>query len=241
VSYGPRYEVQVEALIEAAPPVFSFVFGVPSSAVLGACRARGIVTIGAATSVAEAQALEAAGVDLIVASGSEAGGHRPSFLARAEDVLCGSFVLTQRLSRAVRTPIITAGGIADRRGVLAAHALGARGVQVGTAFLACEESGAPALHRERLLGAQSRETVLTRAFSGRLARGLRNRWTDLHADGRRPIAPYPVQGWFLAQLRAAALAAGRTDVISLWSGQIAPVLTRRAAAAVFDSLIGAES
>jgi nitronate monooxygenase len=233
----PRYEEQVEALLEARPPVFSFIFGIPSAVVLKACRERGIVTVGTATSVAEARALEAAGVAIIVATGFEAGGHRPSFLARAEDSLMGTFVLTQLVARRVNVPVVSAGGIADARGVRAALALGAQGVQVGTAFLACRESGATEEHRELLFSERAYHTVLTRAFSGRLARSLRNRWTDEIAPKLESIAPYPVQGWFMSQLRAAAVRARRTDVVSLWSSQIAPNLQHRTAADVFASLI----
>lgn len=139
--FQPRYADQIDALLEARPPVFSFVFGIPSAAVLEACRARDIVTIGAATSVAEARALEDAGVSAIVATGFEAGGHRPSFLARAEDSLMGTFALTQLVSQRVKVPVIAAGGVVDGRGVRAAMTLGASGAQLGTAFLACEESG----------------------------------------------------------------------------------------------------
>jgi nitronate monooxygenase len=230
------YEHQVEALLEARPPVFSFVFGVPSKAVLDACRRRGIATIGAATTIAEAQALEAAGVDAIVASGFEAGGHRPSFLAPAEESLFGTFALTQLLAARVRVPVISAGGVADARGVRAALALGAQAAQIGTAFLACAESGASDAHRAELFGERAAHTTLTRAFSGRLARGLRNRWTELHAHGTHPLAPFPLQGWFTGQLRAAALAAGRTDLVSLWSGQIAPNLVHRDAASLLRAL-----
>src|SRR5262245_7324464 len=122
--YYHRFEDQVEALIESAPPAFSFVFGIPAPDILARCRKRGIVTIGAATSIAEAEALEDAGIDLIVATGFDAGGHRPSFLARAEDSLMGTFALTQLVSQRVKTPVIAAGGIADGRGIRAAFALG---------------------------------------------------------------------------------------------------------------------
>lgn len=234
--YAQRYEEQIDALLEARPPVFSFVFGVPSPAVLAACRVRDIATIGAATSIAEAQALEGAGVDVIVATGFEAGGHRPSFLASAEESLMGTFALTQLVSARVRVPVIAAGGIADRRGIAAAHALGAQGVQIGTAFLACRESGTTDAHRALLFSDAAQRTVLTRAFTGRLARGIRNRWTDEIAPRLATIAPFPVQSWFMAQLRGAAVAANRTDIVALWSGQIAPNLHHRSAAALFEAL-----
>ncbi len=230
------YEEQVEALLEAAPPVFSFVFGIPSAKVLAECRRRGIITLGAATSLAEARALDEAGIDLILATGFEAGGHRPSFLARAEDSLMGTFVLTQLVGPRVKAPVIAAGGIADGRGLRAALALGAQAVQIGTAFLACAESGTTAEHREVLFSAQAQHTTLTRAFSGRLARGVRNRWIEEMAPHLNALAPFPVQNWFLSKLRPAAVKAGRTDLVSLWGGQIAPNLQHRTAAALMDAL-----
>lgn len=234
---GHTFDDQIDALLEARPPVFSFVFGIPSPKVLEACRARGIVTIGAATSIREALALEAARVDLIVATGSEAGGHRPSFLDRAEDVLMGTFALTQLVSARVDTGVIAAGGIVDGRGVRAARALGADAVQVGTAFLACEESGAREEHRAMLFSERATETTLTRSFSGRLARGLVNRWTREWRD--RPVAPYPLQGYLAAQLKRALLAREQpaAELSSLWSSQAAPDLRHRRAAAVMDALI----
>jgi nitronate monooxygenase len=237
--YHPSFAQQVEALLEARPPVFSFVFGVPEARILEACRRRGIVTIGNATTIAEAQALDAAGVDLIVATGAEAGGHRPSFLQRAEDSLTGTFALVPMVVDRVGVPVIAAGGIADGRGVRAALALGAHAVQVGTAFLACEESGTHAAHRECLFGAEATRTTLTRSFTGRLARGIRNRWTDEMGQDPARLPPFPVQGWFVGQLRAAAIAAGRVDLVSLWSGQIAPNLKHHRTADLMAELIDA--
>lgn len=235
--YSQRFEEQVDALLEARPPVFSFVYGVPAAPILAECRRRGIVTIGAATSIAEAQALDTAGVDLIVATGFEAGGHRPSFLARAEDSLMGTFALTQLVADRVKAPVISAGGISDARGIRAALTLGAQAGQLGTAFLACEESGATPEHRAALFSDKSHATALTRAFSGRLARGLRNRWSDEMGARAAELLPFPVQGWFLSKLRPAAVKAGRTDLISLWSGQIAPNLRHRTAPELMDALI----
>lgn len=234
VHYHHPFDEQVDALIEAAPPVFSFVFGVPRPAILAECRRRGIVTVGAATSVAEARALDDAGVDAIVATGFEAGGHRPSFLARAEDSLMGTFALVQLVAPRVRAPVIAAGGIVDRRGVDAARVLGAAAAQIGTAFLACRESGATDEHRALLFGEAAFTTVLTRSFSGRLARGLRNRWTDAHRDG--DIAPFPLQSWFTGELKRAAVRAKRTDLVSLWGGQSAPNLSHRSAAELMAAL-----
>lgn len=235
----PDFDEQVEALLEARPPVFSFVFGIPSAVVLAECRRRDIVTVGAATSIAEALALDAAGVDLIVATGAEAGGHRPSFLGSAESSLMGTFSLVQLVSRRVRAPVIAAGGIADARGVRAAFELGAQAVQIGTAFLACEESGTTDAHRALLFTERAQQTTLTRAFTGRLARGLRNRWTDELALRGADLPPFPITSWFVSKLRPAAIAAGRTDLVSLWSGQIAPDLRHYTAVDLMRSLLSA--
>jgi nitronate monooxygenase len=235
--YGQRFEEQIEALLEARPPVFSFVFGIPSPAILAECRRRGIITIGAATSVAEACALEAAGVDALVATGAEAGGHRPTFLGRAEDALIGTFALVQLVSARVTIPVIAAGGIADRRGVDAAFALGAGAAQLGTAFLACAESGASPLHRQLMFSERAAATTLTRAFTGRLARGLVNRMTRELGARTGELAPFPVQGWFVSQLRRAALAKEDPELLAMGCGQIAPTLRHRSAAELFASLI----
>lgn len=234
--YGPRFDEQIEALLAARPPVFSFVFGVPAPSILAECRRLGIVTLGAATSLAEARALEEAGVDALVATGAEAGGHRPTFLGRAEDALMGTFALTQLVAAHVKLPIIAAGGIADRRGIHAALTLGAGAAQLGTAFLACAESGAHPLHKQLLFSERAHATTLTRVFTGRLARGLVNRMTRELGSRLAELPPFPVQSWFVSQLRAAALAAENPELISLWSGQIAPLLRHHTAAELFADL-----
>jgi nitronate monooxygenase len=235
--YGHRFADQVEALLAVAPPVFSFVFGIAPAAVLAECRRREVVTIGAATSIAEARALDEAGVDLVIASGFEAGGHRPTFLGRAEDSLMGTAALTPLVADRVKAPVIAAGGIGDRRGVRAVLALGAQAAQLGTAFLACEESGAPPIHRELLFSDRTRSTVLTRAFSGRLARVMDNRWTRELADRAAELAPFPAQSWFSSQLRRAALSAGDAELLALYSSQVAPNLRHRTASDLFAALI----
>ncbi len=232
----PDYRAQVEALLEARPAVFSFVFGIPDANILAACRSRDILTLGAATTIDEARALEAAGVDAIVASGMEAGGHRPAFLAPAEQGLIGSLALIPQIVDRVAVPVIAAGGIADARGVRAVLALGGQAAQIGTAFLACEESGAHPLHRKLLFDERAPATTLTRAFTGRLARGLGNRWTDAMAARSSELLPYPLQGWWLAHMRAAALAQGRTDLVSLWSGQTAPNLRHKTVGSLMEAL-----
>jgi nitronate monooxygenase len=235
--FGPHYQEQIETLLELRPPVFSFVFGVPGADVLERCRSAGIVTLGAATTVAEAKALEDAGVDMIVASGFEAGGHRISFLREPEECLTGTMALIPQVVDSVKVPVIAAGGIADGRGIGAALKLGAAAAQIGTAFLACEESNASPLHRAKLFSADARRTTLTRAFTGRLARSIHNDFIDALRGKESVLAPYPVQAWLTAQLKSAALAANRADVISLWAGQGAPLLRYHYASELLKFLV----
>jgi nitronate monooxygenase len=160
--YSPtRFEDQARVLLDANVPAFSFICGIPPREILDECRAKSIVTIGTATTLDEAAVLQDAGVNAIVASGFEAGGHRGSFLRSAEDSLTGTFSLVPQIVDIVDVPVIAAGGIGDARGVVAALALGADGVQLGTAFLACEESGASLVHREALLGQAAGHTAWT--------------------------------------------------------------------------------
>jgi nitronate monooxygenase len=213
-----RFEDQARALIDSKVPVFSFVFGIPPREILKECRIKGISIIGTAMTPDEAIALQEAEVDAIVASGFEAGGHRGSFLRPAEDSLMGTLSLVPQVVDAVDVPVIAAGGIADARGVVAALALGAEAIQMGTAFLACEESGASRLHREALRNEPVR-TSLTRAFTGRLARGIRNQLMEELA--KAPILPYPLQGRLVKSLAIPAEAAGRSDLMPMWAGQSA--------------------
>lgn len=231
----PDVGAQLEAVLEAAPAALSVVFGVPDGDLIDRARERGIRIIGTATSVAEAVALAEGGVDAVVATGFEAGGHRVSFLRRAEDSLVGTFALVPQVVDAVDVPVIAAGAIADRRGVAAALALGAAGVQVGTAFLRTRESAATDGHRAAIGAAVETDTVLTRAMSGRLARGIPNRaMRALETVG--VIAPFPAQNWATGVFRAAATARGDADLVSLWAGQAAGLATRDRAAEVFAEL-----
>lgn len=218
VALPPSFDEQIEAALAAEPAVLSFLFGVPPADVVAAAHERGIVVLGTATTVAEARALAAGGVDAIVASGSESAGHRPSFLAPAEDSLVGTLALVPQVADAVDVPVVAAGGIGDRRGVAAAFALGAEAVQVGTAFLATRQSAAPEAHRARIRAAEASDTVLTRAMSGRLARGLRNRAVREIEEGG-VIAPFPLQNALTGVFRRAAAERGDAELLSLWMGQ----------------------
>lgn len=231
----PVVEDQLEAVLDARPAALSVVFGVPDARLVEEARSRGIRIIGTATSVAEAVALADGGADAVVATGLEAGGHRVSFLKRAEDSLVGTLALVPQVADAVDVPVIAAGGIADRRGVAAAFALGASGVQVGTAFLRTRESAATDGHRAAIAAAAETDTVLTRAMSGRLARGIPNRaMRSLETAG--VIAPFPAQNWATGVFRAAATARGDADLVSLWAGQSAGLARHDRAADVFAEL-----
>lgn len=235
--FTPPYAEQIEAVLEARPAVASFVFGIPEPAVLSRCRERGITTFGTVTTVDEAIAMERAGVDVVVASGFEAGGHRISFLRPAEESLIGTLALIPQVVDAVSMPVVAAGGIADGRGIAAALCLGAHAAQIGTAFLACDESNASTVHRQALRSAQARHTALTRAFSGRLARGIRNRFIDEMRQYEASVPAYPVQAWLTAQLKPAAVAQGKAELLPLWSGQSATLARQRKAAELVAGLV----
>ena len=232
-----NFDDQFAALLEVRPAVFSFVFGIPSPEILRVCREKGIITAGGASTVDEAVAMEEAGVDLVVASGFEAGGHRPSFLKPADESLVGTFALVPQIADKVKMPVIAAGGIADGRGVAAALTLGADAVQIGTAFLACDESGVSPLHRQVLFQDDAKYTGLSRAFTGRLARGIYHRFAAEMKKHEAHFARYPAHSWIIAPLRAAALAQGRTDLIALWAGQAAALVRYHKAKELFDALV----
>ena len=238
VPYVPtRFEDQARIVLDARVPVFSFIYGVPPRELLDECRARNMATIGTATTPDEATALEEAGVDIIVASGFEAGGHRGSFLRPAEESLTGTFALVPQVVDRVDVPVVAAGGIGDARGIIAAFALGAEGVQMGTAFLACEESGASEQHRRALLGGRAGKTALTKGFTGRLARGIEN---QLLADLNRPgveILPYPLQRALVRSLAVPAEKAGQPELLPLWAGQSANLSQCTDAATLLHTLV----
>jgi nitronate monooxygenase len=236
--YKPiRFEDQVRVLFDAKVPAFSFVSGIPPREILDEARLQGIVTLGTATTPEEAVALEEAGVGVIVASGFEAGGHRGSFLRSSEDSLTGTMSLVPQVVDAVKVPVVAAGGIADARGIAAVFALGAEGVQMGTAFLACEESGASRGHREAILGGKASRTALTRGFTGRLARGIHNRLLEeLNRPGIE-ILPYPLQRSLMRSLAIPAQKAGREDLLALWAGQSANLTHCKNAGILLQSLI----
>ncbi|RXZ48379.1 NAD(P)H-dependent flavin oxidoreductase [Agromyces binzhouensis] len=232
----PTFEEQWAAVLEVRPAVASFVFGVPPASVVASARERGIRLVGTATTVNEAVALQDGGIDAVVATGLEAGGHRVAFLREPEQGLVGSISLIPQVVDAVEVPVIAAGGIAERRGVAAALALGAAGVQVGTAFLRTRQSATTDAHRDAIVATAAEDTVLTRVMSGRLARGAENRAVrELTAAGGR--APFPMQNWITGRFRAEAVRVGRGDLQSLWMGQSGRLAVRDDAGEVFAELV----
>jgi len=237
-NYRPiRFKDQVRVLFDANVPVLSFIYGIPPTEILDEARKKGIITIGTATTPDEAVALEEAGVDMVVASGFEAGGHRGSFLRSSEDSLTGTMSLVPQTVDLVRIPVIAAGGIADARGIAAAFALGAAGVQMGTVFLACEESGAHPLHREAILMGRAKDTALTRGFTGRLARGIRNELLESLNQPGTEVLPYPLQRALMRNLALPAQKAGKTELLALWAGQSASLARHPSVDGLLSTLI----
>ena len=201
------------------PPVVSFHFGLPTAELLARVRAWGAVVLSSATTVEEARWLEDHGVDAIIAQGLEAGGHRGHFLSDELTRQSGTFTLLPQIVASVKVPVIAAGGIADAAGVAAAMALGAAGVQGGTAYLLCPEATTSAIHRAALKSAAAGHTALTNLFTGRPARGIVNRLMR-EAGPLSPAAPaFPLATAAIAPLRAAAEGCGSGDFSPLWAGQ----------------------
>ena len=217
--FAPDFDAQFEALVAAAPAAASFTFGLVSDERVARLQAAGTFVIGTATNVAEARAWAAAGADGICAQGFEAGGHRGHFLGDLDASLVGTLALVSAVRAAVDLPVIAAGGIMDGRGVAAVLALGASAAQMGTAFLLADEATTPAAWRRAILAAPDDPTRLTRAFSGRYARGVENRFMRLMHGVEAQVPAYPVQNRLTQPLRAAAAQADDPEFMSLWAGQ----------------------
>ncbi|MYL28749.1 nitronate monooxygenase [Halobacillus halophilus] len=230
------FEQQIHVVLEEKVPVVSFTFGLPSGRVMKALKQSGVVTIGTATTVEEAVLNEMKGLDIVVAQGSEAGGHRGSFLQSYDKSMIGLFSLIPQVVDAVKIPVIGAGGIMDGRGFSAALSLGAEGVQMGTAFVTSRESGAHDLHKQMIQTAREDEMTLTNAFSGKPARGIRNNFTR-SLSNHKDILPYPLQNQMTKTIRQASAADRNPEYMSLWAGQ-SPRLSRDGSAEdVIKSLV----
>ncbi|RXZ45322.1 NAD(P)H-dependent flavin oxidoreductase [Crenobacter cavernae] len=210
---------QLDALIAARPAVASFTFGMLDKDQIERLHAAGVTVIGTATHLAEGEAWVAAGADAVCAQGAEAGGHRGTFIGDERDALIGTLPLVSQLAASLPVPVIAAGGLMDGRDIAACLALGAAGAQLGTAFLRCPESGVSALWKTKLAEAGDTATRLTRAFSGRYARGLSNAYMERLAGLEARLPAYPVMNALTGPMRAAAAEQGRADLLSLWAGQ----------------------
>ena len=226
----PDFEEQLAVILEERVAVFSFTFGVPTPDQMETLKQHGIITMGTATHLLEAIVLEESGVDMIIAQGMEAGGHRGTFLGGYDQGLVSTIALLPLSANHIKLPLIAAGGIMDGRGIAAALALGASGVQMGTAFLTCPESGAHPKYKELLHQSTEITTTLTRAFSGKLARGLRNRFTDTLEAVQTELPDYPIQNALTQDIRQAAATQNRPEFMSLWAGQGCPLCQDKPAA-----------
>jgi nitronate monooxygenase len=210
---------QFEAVLQARPAVFSFTFGMPDAYAMTRLKKSGMAALGTATTVEEVYRLVEAGVDGIVAQGAEAGGHRGTFGAAFETSMVPVLDLVAGIVAALPVPVIGSGGLMDGRDITAAMKRGASAVQLGTAFLTCPESGASAAYKRALLDARTDTTVVTRVFSGRPARGLRNAFI-VRLEGKEDvILPYPLQNALTRPMRTAAARKGDSGFLSLWAGQ----------------------
>lgn len=211
---------QIEVVLSEEVPVFSFTFGILPEDMVKQMKEREITLIGTATTVEEAMELEKSGVDLIVAQGWEAGGHRGTFLSSIEESNLGTMALVPQLVDQVQLPVIAAGGIMDARGIAASLHLGAQGVQLGTAFLTCKESGAHRSYKEALLYRKKGEaTEITSVFSGRPARGVKNVFMAEMKDYPGSIPAYPIQHYLTSDIRTAAARQEQIEYMSLWAGE----------------------
>jgi nitronate monooxygenase len=233
----PDFEAQLAVVKEERVPVFSFTFGLLEPGIVSELHDLGIAVLGSATTVEEARLLESTGIDAVVAQGAEAGGHRGTFAGPPERGLIGTLALVPQVVDAVQVPVVAAGGIMDGRGVVAALALGASAVQLGTAFLAAPESGAHPLHKKATLSrAGSDATRLTRAFSGKMARAFSNRLiTEIEKAGA--ILPYPYQASLTGEIRQAALRQERPEFAAMLVGQGAPLAVGKPARELVRDLV----
>jgi len=212
------FPAQFEAMLDARPPIFSFTFGIPDRDAMSRLKSRGTTVLGTATTVEEARHLEQAGVDAVVAQGAAAGAHRGTFLDSFESSMVPTLDLVRSTVGAVSVPVIATGGIMDGRDIVTALNAGASAAQLGTAFLVCPESGACEAYKRAILAAKQDTTVVTRAFSGRPARGLPNAFIA-SVDGKEINLPYPLQNALTRPMRIAAAQQGLPDYLSLWAGR----------------------
>lgn len=231
------FDDQLAALLEQPPPVFSITFGPPPSEALAALKQAGVAVVATATTTAEAATLEAAGCDAVAAQGSEAGGHRGTFGGSFEAAQVGTMALVPQIVDRVELPVIAAGSIMDGRAVAAALALGADGVQMGTAFIGCQETAAPPGYVASLADSADSDTTVTAAFTGRPARALRTHWVEEVERSEAEIPPYPLQAMLMMELRTAGLEQDQLDAVMRLAGQGAPLIRRGSASDLVGALV----
>lgn len=233
----PDFFEQFEVLLAEKVPVFSFTMGIPPLPMLQQLKKQKTVVMGTATSLDEALLLESSGVDAIIAQGVESGGHRGTFLDPANDLMLGLSTLIPLFAHSLQVPVVAAGGIMNGEGIASVLALGASAAQLGTAFIACPESGAPRPYKDSLLHPHSAETIITSAFSGRPARAVRNKFIKEMTELEAPIAPFPYQNALTKEIRTAAAKMNRPDLMSLYAGQNYPLITNLPASEIIPLLV----
>ncbi len=233
----PEFEDQIEVILEEKPPIFSFTLGIPPLSILQRLKKEKIVMLGTATTLEEGLLLEKSGVDAVIAQGSEAGGHRATFLNLDYDSMLGTSVLTPLLTHALKVPVIAAGGIMNGDGIASALALGAAAAQLGTAFIACPESGAPSAYKNALLHPHAMATIVSTVFSGKPARVLYNKFVKEMQMNDAPIAPFPFQTVLTKDIRTAAAKSNRPDLMALYAGQNYPFVTNLSASEIIPLLV----
>ncbi|MBM7552600.1 NAD(P)H-dependent flavin oxidoreductase [Thalassobacillus pellis] len=214
-----KLEQHIDLLLQEGISIYSFTFGIPSPNIIARLKNKNCILIGTATTVEEAIMNEHAGMDIVVAQGSEAGGHRGTFSKPFSQAMIGTLSLVPQIVDYVKIPVVAAGGIMDARGIMAARMLGAHGVQMGTAFLTCEESGAKPQHKKAILSSSETDPILTSVFSGKPARGIRNTFISKLTPYEDTLPPYPIQNALTKPIRKAAYVQDKPEYMSLWSGQ----------------------
>ncbi len=231
------YKEQIQVLLDEAIPIVSFTFGILNEDSIQRLKHKGVVLIGTATSVKEARLLAKKNIDIITAQGIEAGGHRGTFIHNEPLPQVGSISLIPQIVDNVKIPVLASGGINDGRTIKAAFILGAAGVQIGTAFIASHESQTIEAHKTALANSKDTDTALTRAFSGRWARGLRNRFMEELEKTGLTIPDYPIQNTLTTALRISAQHHNNREFTNLWAGQSASKTVRQSSAEIFTQLI----
>lgn len=228
---------QVKVVMEEKVPVCSFTFGIPSKEVMEDLKQHNILLAGTATSVKEAIEVEKSGMDMVVVQGSEAGGHRGNFINDFQESIVGLMSLIPQVVDHVSLPVIAAGGIMDGRGLMASMCLGARAVQMGTAFLTCDESGASKIHKDSILQASEDQIVFTRAFSGKWARGIHNQFISEMQKHEETLPDFPIQNTLTQSIRKASSSQKNPDYMSLWSGQTPRLAKNQSVNVLINSII----